>query len=219
MLGECTTLARSLRSAPDRTILNQPAISPSSPAGTRAHGAPPDEANLRTAFRELHGARLHGFALLMTLGDRRLAAQLAADSLAAGARRVGMLRHPERAAAWLRARVARRAAGVGRSPGAAAELARRGAVEALGVEPAALAGLGSLQPRERAALIAASIERLDIRDVATILDTDGRRPARLVTRARRRYANAFAAAWEESDAPDNGPIARRVKSAADRGLR
>ena len=29
---------------------------------------------IRAAFRDLHGARLHGFALLVTLGDRANAA-------------------------------------------------------------------------------------------------------------------------------------------------
>src|ERR687895_367576 len=62
---------------------------------------PPVEV-VRAAFRELHGRRLHGFALLLTLGDRERAASLASDALAAGQLRVDELRHPERAAAWLR---------------------------------------------------------------------------------------------------------------------
>src|SRR6187431_2709085 len=64
---------------------------------------------LRAAFRELHGRRLHGFALLLTLGDRPGAARLASEALAAGAMRVDELRHPERAAAWLRHRLVDRA--------------------------------------------------------------------------------------------------------------
>ena len=64
---------------------------------------------MRDAFRELHGSRLHGFAQLLVLGDRHAAAKLASDALADGAARVDELRHPERAAAWLRRRVVERA--------------------------------------------------------------------------------------------------------------
>src|SRR5262245_49203152 len=78
------------------------------PSPERSTGAP-DEGALRDAFRELHGRRLHGFALLLTLGDRAEAARLASDALDAGVARVDELRHPERAAAWLRRRVVDRA--------------------------------------------------------------------------------------------------------------
>src|SRR4026207_1016269 len=42
---------------------------------------------LRAAFRDLHGARLYGFALLVARGDRARAAQAASTALAAGAQR------------------------------------------------------------------------------------------------------------------------------------
>jgi hypothetical protein len=46
-----------------------------------------EEGILRAAFRDAHGARLSGFALLVTLGDQALAASLAADALCSNRRR------------------------------------------------------------------------------------------------------------------------------------
>ncbi|MEA2650619.1 MAG: hypothetical protein QOI85_340, partial [Chloroflexota bacterium] len=69
---------------------------------------------VRAAFRDLHGTRLHGFALLVTLGDHARAARLAGEAIAAGTARTSELRHPERAAAWLRRRVTRNAERRGR---------------------------------------------------------------------------------------------------------
>jgi [ribosomal protein S5]-alanine N-acetyltransferase len=55
-------------------------------------GPEADDDGLRSPFRDLHGPRLHGFALLVALGDRRLAARIAGDALAAGMQREGVLR-------------------------------------------------------------------------------------------------------------------------------
>ena len=165
---------------------------------------------LRAAFRELHGRRLHGFALLLTLGDRVGAAQLAAGALSAGAARLEELRHPERAAAWLRAHLVRAAHGM------RFEDARRGdrlhTLAELGVDQAMLAGLTALRQPERAALIASGIERLDRRDVARIVGRDGDRLDRLLEQARRRYAVAYAAAGKEL--PPAGPLTDRVHEVA-----
>ena len=60
---------------------------------------------LGRAFRDVHGRHLHGFALLLLCGDAPTAAAVTVEALDAGAARVGRLRHPERAAAWLRSRV------------------------------------------------------------------------------------------------------------------
>jgi hypothetical protein len=59
----------------------------------------------RAAFRDLHGSRLYGFALIVAMGERQWAAQAATQALAEGELRLPELRHPERAAAWLRRRV------------------------------------------------------------------------------------------------------------------
>jgi len=164
---------------------------------------------LRAAFRELHGRRLHGFALLLTLGDRPGAARLASDALAAGAMRVDELRHPERAAAWLRHRVVNRA-----------RLQRAAQVDALvlvglGVDEALIGAFGSLTRLERAALIASTVERLDRRDVATIVGREGPSLDRLLRRARERLMRAYA---ETTTEPPEGPIAEHVQALARRAM-
>src|SRR6185503_21221515 len=49
---------------------------------------------LGAAFRDLHGPRLHGFALLLMLGDRRAAGVASGRALSAGVARAQQLRHP-----------------------------------------------------------------------------------------------------------------------------
>ena len=148
------------------------------------------------------------------LGDRPAAARLASDALLAAGDRIGELRHPERAAAWLRARVLRMAAGIGRAEPRRSD--RVDALDGLGVDAAAFAGLEALSPRERAALIATTIERLDPRDAATIVDSDGQGFDRLVVQARRRYAAAYGAAAPEGMA--DGPLGERVRAIAKRAM-
>lgn len=174
-------------------------------------------ADLREAFRELHGARLYGFALLVTLGDRGRAARLATEALAASASRTAELRHPERAAAWLRRRVLARArqlpgSGGRRAPSADGRLA----LQELGVDPAAAVGLAALSVRERAVLAADSIERLDRRDAATIAGADGVRLDRLIRGARKRYLSAAAGVIDELGA--DAPTVARLRAVAERAL-
>lgn len=170
---------------------------------------------IRTAFRELHGCRLHGFALLLTLGDRARAGALASEALAAGETRIERLRHPERAAAWLRERVTRRAARAGVGAG------RRGSGWAsltdLGAEAPIVAGLAVLDRLQRAAIIAADVEGLDSRDVAGIVGRDGGRLTRLLSAARRRYAAAHAGAMVGTP-PEDGPLAQRLHEIAQRAM-
>lgn len=169
---------------------------------------------LRSAFRDLHGSRLHAFALLLTLGDRARAAHLASEAIAAGSDHVPELRHPERAAAWLRARVARAAGSDDRRLGVAERLA---SLADLHVGPAALAGLSALTRVERAGLIATSIERLDRRDVAVIVGRDGDRLDSLLRRARRRYLDGATATLDALDGPP-GPIGQRIAASVARTL-
>ena len=164
---------------------------------------------MRAAFRELHGRRLHGFALLLTLGDRPVAARLASEALAAGALQVEELRHPERAAAWLRRRVVDRA-----------RVARGARVDApvlldLGVDEPLVAAFVSLDRLERAALIASTVERLDRRDVASIVGREGSSLDRLLRRARGRLMRTYSDAATD---PPEGPIASRVQSLARRAM-
>jgi DNA-directed RNA polymerase specialized sigma24 family protein len=174
---------------------------------------------LRAAFRDLHGPRLHGFALLLTLGDRSRAADAAATALAAGTARAAQLRHPERAAAWLRARLLRtlrRTTDTRRHSRAE----RRAVLVDLGVPEAMLAALEGLTLDDRAAMIAASVERLAITDVATVLDRDAAATRRILQAARRRYL-ASTTLWAgdlSAAALPGGEIAARVEQAAARAI-
>jgi hypothetical protein len=181
---------------------------------TTSVGTPPEL--VRAAFRDLHGTRLHGFALLVTLGDRARSARLAGEAVAAGTARTTELRHPERAAAWLRRRVTRNAERAGRSARRTPAEGRI-ALEQLGVDAAAFAGLSALSTRERAALVADSIERLDRGDVATIVGVDGARLDRLIRHVRYRYGETVAAALNEAAAV-NGATALRIQAIAERAL-
>lgn len=175
---------------------------------------------LATAFHDVHATRLYGFALLVSLGDRRRAEYLAADALSAGAAHIDELRHPERAAAWLRHHVVARSPSKPRSLRAderakrAAGEARRDALDALGVDAATLAGLTALDVRGRAALIATAIERFDRTDVGTIVGMSGGRLERCIRSGRAQFLAA--AATTPSDDPgdpgDDGPIAARIRA-------
>jgi hypothetical protein len=178
-----------------------------------AHASPPP-AVVRAAFDEVHGARLHGFALLLTLGEADRAARLTRAALAAAAPRARELRHPERAAAWLRARVVARAGRERSHPGRDAVPAP---LVALGVDLPTFAGLAALAPRERAAIVAAVVERLDARDVETIVGRGGAALERMLVSARRRFVEAHAAT---AGAPSlDGPFASRLTDIATRALR
>ena len=164
------------------------------------------------AFVEMHRPRLYGFALLLTLGDRRRSASLASAALASAQFRLDELQHPERGAAWLRAAVCRAS-----SRNRRAAIADPAALAEIGVRSPAFRGLSALTLAERAALIAMVIERLDWRDVATLVGRDGKRLEALLRTAIRRYLAA--AADESSDLGAlPGPIRRRVAVAAARTL-
>lgn len=183
-----------------------------------------DDFMLTEAFRDLHGSRLHGFAILVSLGETRTAEQVAGEALAAGAERADTLRHPERAAAWLRARALRGLhQGLSRSastPGPA----RREALAALGVDPAAYEGLAALSIEGRAALVASAIERFEPIDIETILGASPAAARRMIAEALDRYQMAVAMAdlpGVERNAPrsqSDGKLAKRVKSVAARAM-
>lgn len=180
-----------------------------------------DDATLAAAFRELHGARLHGFAMLVALGDQRSAERAAGFALASGAGQAAALRHPERAAAWLRARTLR---GLHEQRWLSRSVrveARRAALERLGVDDAVFRGLAGLGMDARAALVASAIERFDPIDVETILRAAPGAARHAVSQARSRYLR-FASS--RSDGAEPGPdqpageIARRVESVATRAF-
>lgn len=169
---------------------------------------------LRRALRDLHAPSLHGFALLLTLGDRRRAATLTADGLSAADMHAAQLRHPERAAAWLRSRVV---AAAGRRESRIDAEERLNALGVLGVGVSVLAGLASLGTLERAALIASGIERFDDRDVGIIIGRSGTRLDALLRRARQRFLDGSAAA---ADGPSGlgGPLTDLVRATAARAM-
>lgn len=193
------------------------------PATASARPAPAQRgpAPVIDAFRDLHGSSLHGFALLVTLGDERIAERAAGEALFAGSGRASELRHPERAAAWLRARVlqsVRRRLPLGPRPTA---VERHAALRPLGVDRAVFHGLEGLRPALRAALVASAVERFEPIDVETILGSGPARTRRLIEEARRRYLVAVAAgpASELDDAlPAIGELAQRVETIAARAL-
>ena len=167
---------------------------------------------LRAAFRDLHGRRLYGFALLVTAGDRRRAAAASAAALRDGARRVEELRHPERGAAWLRSRVLRSIRGGRSAPPAEGSAALRD----LGVEEHTRIGLAALDPAARAVLVLADIERMDHRDVATVIGRRGPAVERILRRARLRFA--IAAARELPGDELATPTVERVRATAARAM-
>jgi hypothetical protein len=168
---------------------------------------------MRAAFRDVHGARLHGFALLLTLGDREQAAQLASSAIASGAARASELRHPERAAAWLRARVLRDARRLPARPRSVHD--RSTVLGELGMAQAATNALAQMSMDERAALVASAVERLDAGDVATVVGRSASASRKLVLRTRQRYLGA-SLHWlgDAADPTGGGAIARRVQEAA-----
>jgi DNA-directed RNA polymerase specialized sigma24 family protein len=182
------------------------------------------QAALQAAFRDLHGARLHGFCLLVALGDRAPAAAAASRALSAATHRLADLRHPERGAAWLRGIALRALSATGGRP-REAEAVRRENLRGLGVTDAAFQALGSLSTRERAAFVASWIERFAVIDVEVILGADAAATRRIVDRARDRYlavaesvlANEPAAANPHDGAPP-GELAGRIKAVADRAV-
>lgn len=170
------------------------------------------------ALRDLHGVRLHGFALLLTLGDRPLAARLAATALAEGTRRAHELRHPERAAAWLRRGVLRSLPRRRTPP--AADGAGQAALAELNLPAFGFDGLAALSPTARAALVASVVERLHPIDVETVVGRGSASTRSLLADARRRYLAAAARALGDQAGPDQepGPLASRVRQIAARTL-
>jgi DNA-directed RNA polymerase specialized sigma24 family protein len=163
----------------------------------------------------VHGARLHGFALLVAAGDAARARQAAAEALEAGAAQAARLRHPERAAAWLRhALVTLRRGRLGKG---LSEAVRQAALAELGVGMGAYRALGQLSLEQRAAVVASAIEGLAAIDLETIMGAPADRSRRLATDGLRRYLAAMAPTLPVGLAPA-GPLARRIRAAADLAL-
>jgi hypothetical protein len=174
--------------------------------------SPTDAATLRSAFRDVHAARLHGFALLVTCGDGEAAAHLTNAVLGAHASRIAVERHPERAAAALRAELLRRARRLRRPDVTDAD--RATTLRALNVDASAAEALGRLGVAPRAALVAADVERFAPEDVAMILNSSAASARRMVRAARRHYI----AAHPGPPPGVVGPIRARIAEIAARAL-
>ena len=179
--------------------------------------------SLREAFRHLHGSRLHGFALLVSLGDVRRAERAASEALASGEARASSLRHPERAAAWLRAQVVPKMRRSDR-PDRMDAAARRGALRGIGVDGPAFDGLAALDFEARVAFVASSIERFAPLDIETILRTGPAATHRAIERARQRYLSVVTGLPEGDGPPPSagsdleGELGRRVRMVAERAI-
>lgn len=175
---------------------------------------------LAKAFHDLHGSRLHGFALLVTLGDAARAEQAAGEALAASDELAPALRHPERAAAWLRSRALRTLRHAPRDA-AVSDESRRAALAKLGVDATTYLGLSALSVEARAALVASAIERFETIDVEAILGAGPSPTRHAISAARAGYLAAIAASPDGQAAPsdrESGPLATRVGEVASRAM-
>lgn len=162
-------------------------------------------------FVELHADRLLGFAMIVTLGDAARAGNLAAEALAKGIQQIDQMRHPVRAAAWLRGNVTKAAGRPGWGRRRPSEVERRDALHALGVDPTTFDALASLNVRARAAVAATSVEGFAAADVFEIVGSD-----EAVRKARRDFLTAYLAASEARETtPPSGELAARVRAVAD----
>jgi hypothetical protein len=159
--------------------------------------------------------------MLVALGDRRSAERAAGFALDAGAGQAAALRHPERAAAWLRARTLRGLHEQGWLSRSTPVEQRRAALEALGVGDAVYQGLAGLGMDARAALVASAIERFEPIDIETILRAAPAAARHAVAQARNRYLRFASRGPGGADTdPDQpaGEIARRVEGVAMRAF-
>jgi DNA-directed RNA polymerase specialized sigma24 family protein len=154
-------------------------------------------AELARAFEDVHRPSLAMFAFLFMLGDCARADRATDAALRDGARRVADLRHPERAAAWLRRHIVR---STWITPHRAVH--RAGQTIRMG---GALTALAALNRGERTVLIADVVEGLDHRDVGTIVDRDPRGVERLLARATAKYR----AAWSRATSAHSDRIEQR----------
>ncbi len=182
------------------------------------------DAAAERAFVEEHGARLHGFALLLALGDVQAAGAAARSALEAGSRRAGRGDIPGAPDGWLRQRllgaihpplsqlqrIFNREEPVGQD--------RRNVLRDLGVSDVALEGLIALSPVERAAVVAVGVEGTDAVGLRRVLNLG---PAASQRVARRGFRHYFAAAdailqekpWARRE--QTGDVAKQVSEVAE----
>ena len=200
----------------DESAAAQPMSAPSDESGQTDDAA--------AAFRDVHERRLHGFALLLMLGNRATAAELTRAALDDAQHKVNELAHPERGAVWLRRHVLRhapkRTEGGGRGPFRRSRPAPHspGGIGEIGADEVLVEALARLDLQSRAALILQDVERFREVDVADALGTDLRAVERLVREARTKYSQAYTAAAARHGMADSMELPEDVRRSADRGL-
>jgi hypothetical protein len=159
-------------------------------------------------------AALHGFALILTIGDRSQSASVAARALADAAPADPEV-DPSRVTTWLRARVLRDVRRLPRDARLTSD-DRFAALHELGVERSTTEALAGLSLDERAALIAASVERHELSAVATIIGKSPVEARRILRAARAGYRDAALAAQAKPriTSPPTTGIALRVDRVA-----
>jgi DNA-directed RNA polymerase specialized sigma24 family protein len=146
----------------------------------------------------------------VTLGDASLAGELSAEALGQGVARLDQLRHPVRAAAWLRSTVTKAAGRPAWGHQRPSETDRRDNLRAIAVDDPTFDALASLDVRGRAAVVATAVEGFAPADVFEIVGSDER-----VRTARRDFLTAYLAASEtRQTTPPDGELAARVRTAA-----
>jgi DNA-directed RNA polymerase specialized sigma24 family protein len=155
------------------------------------------------ALPEQQGAAVHGFALILAMGDRPRALRLATEALDAAAARSHQLSTDGEAGTWLRAWIVQH---IGPMPANVSldDPARRHALELVGVSDVVAAAISTLTVEERAALLAASVEGFSLPEVATVLDCTQTMARRILKRARGRYAEAVLASGVSGQRPHGG---------------
>jgi len=167
-----------------------------------------DAEQLQAASWDADAARLHGFALLLTVGDAPRAAAAAIAALEAGAEHAES-QDSDQAAAWLRREVIGELRRTWPTPYLPpherhAVLSRMGATDAL------ISSLEGMSAERRAALVVGSIERMPMADVASTLDTDLGDAYRAVEGARLEYLTTATRMTALGPAASPGPLAQRI---------
>ncbi len=159
--------------------------------------------------------------MLVSLGESALAEKVASAALSAGADQADALRHPERAAAWLRARLLRDLHQGNTRGEAISTEGRKAALAPMGIDDPVYEGLAVLGLEGRAALVASAVERFEEIDIATILGTSPSAARKVIARARDRYLKTVDALPAGSATQTTGPagdIATRVHDVAARAM-
>lgn len=169
----------------------------------------------------MHGRRLHGFAILITLGDELAAERATGRALAAAVRQATEPGQPERMAAWLRARTLRDLSRWQRRK-SIPTLVRRDVLASLGVDDVTFQALAAMSVRARAALVASAVERFALTDIETIMSSSPTGARRAVADARARYlrvANDEPGGWPDNQGPsEQGELATRVQAVVSRAM-